>query len=245
MGFPDIRDVWRGLLELVFPNSCLICDMPQGEADHFSHGLCPICLKSVEADPLPSCSRCAATIGPHADTTEGCVVCRNHRFEFDATIRLGPYDGRLKEAVIRQKFSTGEGLAEMMGRILADTARPRLEEQSASVVIPVPMHWRRRWLRGHNQAAELARGIASGLGIPFASVLRRVRHTPQQVQPSATARRENVKGAFRVKSGARLSGRCVLLVDDVMTTGSTLSEAARVLKASGASRVAAVVQARR
>jgi len=165
---------------------------------------------------------------------------------FDAAVRLGPYDGRLRDAVLRMKSARGEGLAEMMGRVFREVACPALRRESVAMVVPVPLHWRRRWSRGYNQAAAIARELAEELGAEFApNLLRRVRHTPQQVQPTASARRENVKGAFLARSGASLAGRTVLLVDDVMTTGSTAGEAARVLRGVGAARVIAAVLARK
>jgi ComF family protein len=134
----------------------------------------------------------------------------------------------------------------MMGRVFGDVASPRLREFAIGLVVPVPLHWRRRFSRGHNQSAAVARELARGLGVEFAPrALRRIRQTPQQIQPSAAARRENVRGAFRVNPGARLVGRTVLLVDDVMTTGSTASEAARTLRSAGAGNVVAAVLARR
>jgi len=152
----------------------------------------------------------------------------------------------LRDAVLRMKSAAGEGLAEMMGRVFWEVACARLREFGVGVVVPVPLHWRRRLWRGHNQAAGIARELAAGLGVrcePW--VVRRIRHTPQQVQPTAAARRENVRGAFRAESGSSFAGRPVLLVDDVMTTGSTASEAARVLRAAGAESVVVAVLARR
>jgi ComF family protein len=165
---------------------------------------------------------------------------------FDAASRLGPYAGRLRDAILRMKLATGEGLAEGMGRVFAEVACLRWRTENVGLAVPVPLHWRRHWSRGYNQSAALAREIAAALGVEFApGLLRRIRHTPQQSQPSAAARRENVKGAFRVQCSARLGGRTILLVDDVMTTGSTLAEASKTLKNAGAGRVLAAVLARR
>jgi ComF family protein len=134
----------------------------------------------------------------------------------------------------------------MMGRVFQEAVCPRLRNEGIGLVVPVPLHWRRRWGRGHNQAEALGREIARGLGVPFDPwVLQRVRHTPQQLQPSASARRENVKGAFRARSGATVARQTVLLVDDVMTTGSTAGEAARTLRGAGAARVIVAILARR
>jgi ComF family protein len=177
---------------------------------------------------------------------DGCPACRDQAFAFERAFRLGPYDGRLREGVLRIKSSAGEPLAEMFGRVVAEVIGPRLLMGRVEVVVPVPLHWRRRWARGYNQAEAIARELAGAVGAPHEpGWLRRVRPVAQQLQPSAAARRENVRGAFRATAGARAAGRRVLLVDDVMTTGSTAGEAARVLRAAGAAGVVVAVLARR
>lgn len=244
MWLRGLSDVAHGVAQLVFPNACLICDSPEGDRSDFEHGMCAECHRAVTLDPLETCHWCAATVGPHTDTSSGCAVCSGLSLGFDYAVRMGLYADRRRDAILRMKQPNGEGLAEMMGRVLWGMLGTRLREQGITVVVPVPLHWRRRFARGHNQAEGVARELASGLGIQFATSLRRVRHTPQQVQPSALARRENVKGAFRIAWGASLTGLTVLLVDDVMTTGSTASEAARTLKAAGAIKVVVAVLAR-
>jgi ComF family protein len=144
------------------------------------------------------------------------------------------------------KSASGEGLAEVMGQVFWETVGNRLRGEGVGVVVPVPLHWRRRWARGYNQAAAVAAALASGLNVKFEpALLRRIRHTPQQLQPTASARRENVKGAFRVVASAKLNDQSVLLVDDVMTTTSTAAEAARTLRSAGAKRVIVAVLARK
>jgi len=144
------------------------------------------------------------------------------------------------------KSSSGEGLAEVLGHVFWTRASDQLKMLKVEVVVPVPLHWRRRMARGYNQAAAIATALASGLGVQFSpNLMKRIRHTPQQVQPSATARKENVRGAFQIKGRASLGNRAVLLVDDVLTTGSTLGEAARTLKNAGARKVTVAVLARR
>jgi ComF family protein len=130
--------------------------------------------------------------------------------------------------------------------MLAECRGGALRCAEIDLVAPVPLHWWRKWTRGYNQSESVARELASTIQVPFAPrLLRRVRWTPQQVQPTREARRENVKGAFRTAKGARLAGKTVLLVDDVMTTGSTLGEAARTLRDAGAERVAVAILARK
>jgi len=186
------------------------------------------------------------TIGPHTDVSKGCSWCRGESLGFEQAIRLGPYEGKLRDAVLQMKTSHGEGLAEMLGRFFWEKNCGRLNAIKVDIVVPVPLHWRRRWARGYNQSAALGRELAQALGVPFTpNLLRRVRHTPQQSQPSASARKENVRGAFEIQRRASFGSKIVLLVDDVLTTGSTAGEAARTLRAAGAKEVVVAVLARR
>jgi ComF family protein len=131
-------------------------------------------------------------------------------------------------------------LAEPLGGFLM-SALPRDERFDA--ITPVPLHWRRRWRRGFNQSDLLARVVSRRTGIPVVHALRRARATATQARLSNSARRRNVAAAFRRK-GPILDGRRILLIDDVMTTGSTAAACASVLKRAGASRVALLTVAR-
>jgi ComF family protein len=175
----------------------------------------------------------------------GCVRCREETYHFERTVRLGPYEGLLRELILRCKHHEGEGLAEVLGEIWAECAGDRLRELRPDVVVPIPLHWLRRWTRGYNQSEALARTLAAGLGLTILSfALRRVRNTPHQTRQAPSARRENVRNAFVVRSQAAIARKNVLLVDDVLTTGWTASEAARALRSAGASRVVVAVLAR-
>ncbi len=240
-----VTELARGLIDLLYPGRCLVCDAAEDETP-FRHNLCTACDTAIRHDPWETCPRCAATVGPHADTSEGCLACRDKGFKFDAAVRLGPYDGRLRDAILRTKSLAGDIVAETLGSIHVGTRGGVLRADGADVVVPIPLHWRRQLTRGYNQAAAFGREVAGGLGVPFApGWLRRVRPATQHAQPSATARRENVRGAFSLSRGASPAGRTVLLADDVMTTGATLSEAAGVLKKAGAARVLVAVLGRR
>lgn len=242
----QLRDFSRGVVELIFPNTCWICESSATEIDQFRHGLCIACFNAVTDDPEHLCLRWGQSVGLHTDSSDGCVACRKISYGFQSVIRLGKYDGRLREAVLRMKTSGGESLAENMGSVFGECRQERLLAARSTLVVPVPLHWRRSWWRGYNQAAALAEQLARRVGVHCAcNCLRRVRHTPQQLQPSASARRENVRGAFRMTRGAKVDGKRILLVDDVMTTGSTASEVSRTLKAAGAAEVTVAVLARR
>lgn len=233
-------------LNLLYPNSCLVCDAAESAGTAFRHGLCGRCHVAVTAPRFAACPWCAQTVGPHTDTTDGCAECRGVALGFDRAHRLGPYIGPLRDAVLRTKVLAGEGLADLLGRIFAEQRGEALRGEGIDLVTAVPLHWWRRWTRGYNQAEAVARELAAALGVPFAPrLVRRVRLASQHAQPTREARRENVKGAFRVRPSARIVGRTVLVVDDVMTTGSTVGEVARVLKAAGAGRVVAACLARK
>ncbi len=236
-----MRSILQGLLHLLYPGACHVCDVPLPPG---AEPFCDACRKALTHDPHPQCPRCAGSVGPFAAVADGCLQCRGTSFPFDKVVRLGLYDGRLREVVLRMKHATGEGLAEVVGELWAACADTRLRDLGAEVIVPVPLHWRRRWRRGYNQSEALARPLAARLGLPCCpSCLRRVRHTPEQTSQSATGRHDNVRGAFRAR-GAGLRGRIVLLVDDVLTTGSTAAEATRALRAAGARRVVVAVLTR-
>lgn len=236
------REAVTGLVQLLYPGCCHLCGVLLAPGVDF---FCPACRTGLLTDPLPSCPRCAGTVGPFAVTSGGCAGCRGESFAFDGAVRLGPYDGVLRDAVLRLKLHTGEGLAELLGGLWAEHHRQRLIALGTDTVIPVPLHWWKRWRRGYNQSASLARGIAGKLQIPcFPAWLRRLRNTPVQTAQSPAGRRDNVRGAFRADPRARLKGRRVLLVDDVMTTGATAHEAAGALRAAGAARVVVAALAR-
>jgi ComF family protein len=238
-----LRTMARGLLQILYPKVCWLCGQsipPEQSA------FCCKCHEAVFMDNKPSCRRCAATVGPFAPTDAGCLHCRAEGFAFDEAVRLGLYEGPLRELILRLKHSHNEGLAEL---VAAEWARQRdksLRALGISSVVPVPLYWWRRWQRGYNQSEVLARTLARALRVPCRpQVLRRIRNTAHQAFGlSVTARRENVRGAFEPRRRAALPGQTVLLVDDVMTTGSTAHEAARALRRGGAARVVVAVLAR-
>jgi ComF family protein len=231
----------RGLLHLVYPPLCLICETPLGD----TRTLCPSCDDLLCRDPSPTCPRCAANVGPYSDVTDGCTVCRGEVYHFARAFRLGQYDGLLRDVVLRLKHASGENLAEWLGECWAERDRALFLSESIDLVVPVPLHFFRRWQRGYNQSAALAYGLARGLALPWRPwALKRTRWTPFQTMQTRENRYTNVHGAFTYRGRHSLRGKCVLLVDDVLTTGSTLSEAARALRVAGAGRVVAATLTR-
>jgi ComF family protein len=170
-----------------------------------------------------------------------CAMCRLGVSGFDAVYSYGSYDGSLRQLIHLFKYNAVRPLASHFGKLLA-IALPRTER--FDVIVPMPLHWRRRWQRGYNQSALLAREIAKTWNAPVRQVVRRRKFTRPQAGLTNSKRRLNVEGAFQIKRGVRLDGMRVLLVDDVITTGASASACARVLKRAGARQVTVLAVAR-
>lgn len=236
------RSFLRGAMHLAYPATCAVCG---AEAPLDRPNLCNPCHDSLTNDPCPLCPHCAASVGPFVPLEDGCTHCRDETFRFDRVMRLGAYDGTLRDVILRLKHLRGEMLADIVGELWARHLRIAFDAIKADAIVPVPLHWRRRLTRGYNQSGALARQLASCLAVPFRGWwLRRVRNTPHQTTLTPTERRTNLRGAFQANRWARLRGCTVLLVDDVLTTGITASEAARALRDAGAASVVVAVLAR-
>jgi ComF family protein len=238
-----LRELGRGLLQIFYPNLCWVCRQSIAPEEV---AFCRACHDALFVDRHAACPRCAATIGPHTDVSTGCPTCRGEHFAFDYAVRVNAYDGPLRDVVLQLKHAFNEGLAELVAAEWVRHARPRLQALGVQCVVPVPLHWWRRWQRGYNQSAALAWGLARGLGVPaHLGGLRRIRATVMQKDlESVSAKRENLHGALVARRSLRCTGQTVLLVDDVMTTGSTAHEAARALRQAGARCVVVAVLAR-
>jgi ComF family protein len=228
-------------LNLVFPPACAACQASLEPG--MPVAICSPCREQF-IDTRPACSRCGLKI-PAGMESIACPQCRHLRLRFARVVRLGHYEGDLRSAVLRIKRPHERALAVALADALVETFAAQLSQPLPEVVIPVPMHWTRRAWRGTNSPHTIAGRLASRLGIPLAThKLVRARRTAPQATLSPNKRRANVRGAFRVRSHRDLPGARVLLVDDIMTTGATLNEAAKVLAKAGAGEITVAVLAR-
>jgi ComF family protein len=242
---PNILNLTRSVGDLFWPRVCHLCG--QDPLDSASpHCLCQACERELSVDPHAYCPRCLGSIGPHADARSGCPRCVNDEFRFSRAVRFGVYSGRLRDAILQMKSLSGDALADTLGRLWAKSRFDQLRDLQAQIIVPIPLHFWRRWQRGYNQSLAVARGLAAVLGLPVEPrALRRVRSTPMQTSQTPSQRRTNLVGAFRVPVSARVQGLRVLLVDDVLTTGATADAAARVLLEAKAAQVDVAVLAHR
>ncbi len=215
---------------MLLPQDCFLCSAPAGDG-----ALCPACLDSL---PRLTGVRCPVCALPTPDS-QVCGACLKHPPHFDATSAVFRYEFPVDRLVQALKYAHRLAVTDFLGRMLALDA----PAQPPDLVVPVPLSTARLAQRGFNQALEIARPLARAFGASVETRgVHRSRDTPPQAGLPWKERAKNVRHAF--ECGIDLSGKTVLLVDDVMTTGTTLDELARILKAHGAARVETRVLAR-
>ena len=247
----NVHQLVSEALDLVFPPKCQVCGQ-------FSRELfCDTCRASVAPIRPPLCRRCGRAFDPKGLAVRTgtvlplCGECRLGTFRFDVARATATHTGALRKAIIALKFYGRKRLAQPLGDMLTEfVRRPRpsaagIAPDAVDIVVPVPLHQRRERWRGYNQALLLAQRLAAGIARPLRpDVLVRSRETKPQIDLAPRQRRTNVRGAFEVALPEAIAGRAVLLIDDVFTTGNTLSECARVLKRAGATHVACLTLSR-
>ena len=213
---------------------CLLCGQTGG-----GEILCRACADDLPRLPSPRCPCCAL---PTA-AGELCGRCLAHPPHYDRTLAAFNYGFPLDKLIQSFKYGHRLSLSAYFGRELLDAAQPAAASLNLDMIVPLLLHYARLRERGFNQALELARPVAAGLGLPLdTGVCVRTRATPPQAGLPWKEREHNIRGAFACLRD--LSGQRVLLIDDVMTTGASLDECARTLKLHGAAEVTLLIVAR-
>lgn len=185
---------------------------------------------------------------PSAIGTRGCARCKHEAFwNVSGVARVGAYEPALRSLVTGLKYGGRERNAEFVADLMAGVIGQRGWIDALDALVPVPMHWLRRWQRPCDHAALLTAALGRRMGVPVWRVVRRVKHTPSQTRVTSRAQRfANVKGCFAARAGAgrRLAGRCVCIVDNLLATGATVHEMSKVLRKAGARLIYAAVISR-
>ena len=231
-----VNRFWHHLLDRLYPPTCVLC---RGDGEP-GWDLCAACREELPRNTR-CCSVCAIPLPLLIQAEQRCGVCQRHPPGFDRVTAPFLYTYPLRELIITLKFQQQLALAPLLGRLLAEELLPLIGAGDAfsvwpEVIMPVPLHPHRLRERGFNQALELARPLARQLQIPLdLKVCQRIHHTVPLSSLTAKARRSAIRGAFAVTTPSRY--RHVVLLDDVVTTGSTVNELATLLLRSGVERV--------
>ncbi|HEX9080089.1 MAG TPA: ComF family protein [Desulfuromonadaceae bacterium] len=230
------------LLDFLFPPLCHVCRtfVPDAGALH----ICPSCREQMSPVGHPLCPVCGIPFqGAGADHL--CGRCAADRPAFDAARAALLYEGHSRDLIHAFKYRNKTHLRRPLALLTAEGLTEFVASRTPHLIVPVPLHVRRLRSRGFNQAVLLGELLARKWRLPLARrALVRIRWTEPQINLTARERRDNVKGAFSVPDPAVVAGKRVLLLDDVLTTGSTVEECSRVLKRAGAAGVTVITVAR-
>ena len=237
-------DLLQNSIDLILPPVCNLCRRDLADKKP-SWELCDSCCDSLVDPSAFCCLRCGSPLNALALDNRTCSQCENIRYAFSQVFTLGPHEKTLRKAVLQTKYPDGHPLASSLSRYLAEVHDKKIRAFAPDLILPIPMHWKRRLKRGANGPDAMAAGMCTHLGVaPSRRLLIRSRFTAKQVNLRQFQRKENLRGAFGIRSKGLIAGKRVLVIDDVLTTGATCSEAARVLRQAGAQDVAVAVLSR-
>lgn len=234
-------DPLAAIASLLYPPTCTICSASV-EAGQY---LCAECNDKTTPIVTPFCEICSEPFLGAITSSFTCANCSHRQIHFDAAVAVYRSRGIVRRVIHDFKYGHQIHLRHLVGHWLIEALEDvRLRGRRFDVIVPVPLHPARERERGFNQAALLAHLLSAKTSIQSRAVLKRIRYTTTQTAFDRTERMENLRNAFRLRQNMSVRHLRVLLVDDVLTTGSTLSECARVLKEAGALSVYAATAAR-
>ncbi|MDB4956722.1 MAG: putative competence protein [Myxococcales bacterium] len=222
------------MLDWLFRPQCAACGDPQAP-------LCIGCVGSL-VELGPACPLCAQ---PTGEREVVCRRCATHPLPLDRIVTPWRFGGELASAIRRLKFTGATHVARTLAPLWAPIIAALVADSESAIVVPVPLHWKRRFKRGYDHTWLLAiHACAHAKVAPPRPLLRRVRGSPPQSTLRASERWANVRGAFELRRGTDVKDHTVILVDDVVTTGATLAAAAMPLRRAGAQTIVGVALAR-
>jgi ComF family protein len=259
----EIKNLLPHAIDILFPPRCLVCERDLKLADIDSkeilppfrsiweriideRAFCPTCFSELPFIRGPVCARCGSPLSiENYQQPDICGECLVFPPPFISAISLGFYGGSLQKSIELLKYRNQRSIARPLGHLLSIVSETWIKSHAIDVILPIPLHKKRIRERGYNQSALIARAMGSYTGLPVEiDSLIRVRNTMPQVSLRINEREKNVKGAFKVRDPERIKGKRVLLLDDVITTGSTIKEATKSLISSGIEEVFVITIAR-
>jgi competence protein ComFC len=236
------------ILDLIYPRWCLACGLSLQATQHFY--VCPDCIRKIDyIPPDEACPRCGHALGPYRQNIKNqiaCPDCRGNGLTFiKQVIAVGKYDNILRNLILQFKYGSERLLAAPLAALLIERLKTSGIINQIDIIIPVPLHVKRLKTRGFNQAELVAQYISRAYKTPFSvdNLIRIKDITPQAALPRQ-ARLTNPQNAFALKKPAEIRKKNILLIDDVLTTGATAQEIARVLREAGANHIYVAVLAR-
>ena len=234
-------ELFQAAISLLYPATCTTC----GKNVRAGEYLCDACEAKIVRIVPPFCETCSEPFEGSMTSAFTCANCAHRTIYFDAAVAAYRGRGIVREIIHEFKYARQIHLRHLVAHWLrAALDDERLRDISFDLIVPVPLHPARQRERGFNQAGLLAESLSAETSMPSTPVLERIRYTTTQTALDRSERMENLHNAFRLRKNADVRGLRVLLIDDVLTTGSTLSECARVLKRAGAISVHAATAAR-
>ena len=234
-------ELFEAATSLLYPPICTVCGGRTQAGEH----LCEQCESKAVRIVAPFCQQCSEPFEGAITTVFTCANCAHRTIYFDAAVAAYRGRGIVRQIIHDFKYGRQIHLRHPVARWLwAAFGDERLSGLRFDVIVPVPLHPTRQRERGFNQASLLAELLSARMSIPCKPVLERIRYTTTQTALDRAERMENLHNAFRLRRKANVRGLRVLLIDDILTTGSTLSECARVLKRAKANSVYAATAAR-
>lgn len=234
------KTVWQEVLDRIYPSGlyCICCGKITDETRTYS--LCNDCMDAVKWALGRTCSKCGKPLSPN-DSREICFNCSEHRHEFDRGFTCAEYGSHERSIVYSLKYDDRPDIAVHIAAMMADRMRAEFGTDGLvaryDLLVPVPVSRHRKKVRGYNQAELISRNFSESTGVPFrGEILQRTRETVAMKGLTPDERRVNIIDSFELKKAAlaNVRGARCLIVDDIYTTGATIDETARVLKASGA-----------
>ena len=230
----------KSLLSLVFPSACESCKRLLPLKNEL--GVCESCQQSIRLIPSPFCPKCGRS---SLESTQNCAGCREDRFDFDRVFSAAYYEGPIKKVLCAFKFEKRRFLSKVLMKIIQAYFLENNTPFSWDWVVPVPMPRNRKLERGFNQSELLAKKVSKLVGAPCQNRIlgSKITREPQS-KLGKKERKQNVRNSFCLKKNPDLKNKKILLVDDILTTGETASQCAKILKQAGAATVDVLVAAR-